>query len=192
MNWLLINEIWFTICTPSVVGYLFSLGWSISFPYLLLDLWNQVKFIHGICHFSSYQKYFEPFGFPAVGTCCSVSCVCLIPNAHFLSGRGCLKARHHKYFLYNTKLMFCRAEVPGAESWDFCLPILKVNVCAVWKVTSSFGTSPLAVDQIYPLAAIFAGGRQIWFIILCEPIKLIQSPLREVCRGLWARPNGLR
>lgn len=65
----------------------------------------------------------------------TVSYACLIPNAHFLSGRGCLKARHHKYFLYNTKLMFCRAEMPGAESWDFCLPILTVNVCAVWKVT---------------------------------------------------------
>lgn len=77
------------------------------------------------------------FGFPTVGTCCSASCTCLILNAHFLSGRDCLKAKPRKYFLYNIKLML------GAKSWDFCLPILSVNVCAVWKVTFSFGTIPL-------------------------------------------------
>lgn len=75
--------------------------------------------------------------------------------------------------------------MPGAESWDFCLPILSVKFCAVRKVTSSFGTIPLAGIAIFP------GRHQICFINLCESIKLIQSPLWEVCRGLWARTHGL-
>lgn len=123
---------------------------GIPFLFGLIDFFSLPCFWISEIKSSSFMGFvtFPPvkniltFGFPAFGTCCSVSCTCLIISAHFLSGRSSLKARHHKHFLYNTKLM------PGAESWDFHLPILSVNVCAVTgKLLFPLSTIPLAVDQ---------------------------------------------
>lgn len=35
----------------------------------------------------------------------------------------------------------------GAETQEFWFPNLSLNLCAVWDVTSSFGTIPSPVDQ---------------------------------------------
>lgn len=76
-----------------------------------------------------------------------------------------------------------------AESWDFCLPIsVSEYLCSLKSYFFLWYHSFSCRSGI----AIFPGGYQIWFINLCESMKLTQSPLREASRGLWARPHDLR
>lgn len=192
MKWLPINEIWFAICTrPSSVdsGCLFSLGWSISSPCFAslslksgqVHLWDLSLFL--------LSKIVGTIGFPyswhlTLSLLCLPDSECRFPLWKGLSEGWASQTSSLQH------LSFCRAEMHGAENREFWLPILSLNLCSLGSYFFLWYHSFSCRSGI----AVFPGGHQIWFMNLCESISvmtLTQSPLREVCRGIWARPRRL-